>query len=184
MLRRPPVAGQAHPLASALASARKNFQTHSAWADPEAARIGGHLLEGQSVRMGSKSSGADSIGVSVKVLDSRQKPLDGSRTYKLHLPPNPPVKDFWAVTMYDTQTRSQLQTDQQFPTLGSQDKGLKQNADGSYDIYFAPEAPAGQESNWLQTVPEKSWFIALRMYGPLQPWIDQTWRPGEIELVQ
>ena len=70
----------------------------------------------------------------------RSRPLDGSKTYKLHIPPNPPVKDFWAVTMYDTQTRSQLQTDQQFPTLGSQTEGIKKNADGSYDIYFAPEA--------------------------------------------
>lgn len=118
------------------------------------------------------------------MLDAKQRPLDGSKTYKLHLPPNPPVKDFWAITMYDTQTRSQLQTDQQFPTLGSQDKGIKKNADGSYDIYFAPKAPKGQESNWLQTIPGKSWFIALRMYGPLKPWVDQTWRPGEIELVK
>ena len=86
--------------------------------------------------------------------------------------------------MYDTQTRSQLQTDQQFPTLDSYREGMKKNADGSIDIYFAPEPPEGQENNWLQTVPDKSWFIALRMYGPLQPWIDQTWRPGEIELVE
>jgi len=120
----------------------------------------------------------------IAALDSKKRPFDGSKTYKLHLPPNPPVKDFWAVTMYDTQTRSQLQTDQQFPTLGSQTEGMQQNADGSYDIYFAPKAPAGKEGNWLQTVRGKSWFIALRMYGPLQPWIDQTWRPGEIELVE
>jgi len=117
-------------------------------------------------------------------VDSQKRPLDGSKTYKLHLPPDIPVKDFWAVTMYDTQTRSQLQTDQQFPTLDSYRKGMKTNADGSIDIYFAPEPPEGQEGNWLQTVPGKSWFIALRLYGPLQPWIDQTWRPGEIELVQ
>jgi hypothetical protein len=117
-------------------------------------------------------------------LDSKKRPLDGSKTYKLHLPPNPPVKDFWALTMYDTQTRSQLQTDQQFPTLGSQTKGVKKNPDGSYDIYFAPEPPEGKEGNWLQTIPGKSWWLALRMYGPLQPWIDQTWRPGEIELVE
>ena len=117
-------------------------------------------------------------------VDSKKRPLDGSKTYKLHLPPNIPVKDFWAVTMYDTQTRSQLQTDQQFPTLDSYREGMKKNADGSIDIYFAPAAPTGQESNWLQTVPGKSWFIALRVYGPLQPWIDQTWRPGEIELVE
>ena len=117
-------------------------------------------------------------------LDSNKQPLDGSKTYKLHLPPNVPVKDFWALTMYDTQTRSQLQTDQQFPTLGSQTKGINTNADGSYDIYFAPTAPEGQKGNWLQTVPGKSWWLALRMYGPEEAWIKQTWRPGEIELIE
>jgi len=117
-------------------------------------------------------------------LDANKQALDGSKTYRLHLPPNVPAKDFWALTMYDTQTRSQLQTDQQFPTLGSQTEGIQTNADGSYDIYFAPEAPAGKEGNWLQTIPGKSWWLALRMYGPEQPWIDQTWRPGEIELVE
>jgi len=117
-------------------------------------------------------------------LDADKKPLDGSKTYRLHLPPNVPVNDFWAVTMYDTQTRSQLQTSQKFPTVGSLTEGMEKNADGSYDIYFAPNAPEGKEGNWLQTVPDKSWFLLLRMYGPLEPWIDKTWRPSEIELVQ
>lgn len=117
-------------------------------------------------------------------LDADKKPLDGSKTYRLHLPSDVPVNDFWAVTLYDTQTRSQLQTSQKFPTLGSQTKGIEKNADGSYDIYFAPEAPEGKQSNWLQTNSEKSWFTILRMYGPLEPWINKTWRPGEIELVQ
>ena len=113
-------------------------------------------------------------------LDVKGEPFDGSRTYKLHLPPNVPVNDFWAVTIYDAQTRSQLQTSQLFPTVGSLTKGIEKNADGSYDIYFAPKAPAGKEGNWLQTVPRKSWFILLRMYGPLEPWINKTWRPGDI----
>ncbi|PVB59846.1 DUF1254 domain-containing protein [Labrenzia sp. 011] len=116
--------------------------------------------------------------------DSKKKALDGSKTYKLTMPPNVPAKDFWALTMYDTQTRSQLQTDQQFPTLGSQTEGIDTNADGSYDIYFAPKPPKGKEGNWLQTIPGKSWWLALRLYGPEQPWIDQSWRPGEIELVK
>ena len=110
--------------------------------------------------------------------------FDGSKTYKLHLPKDVPVNDFWAVTIYDTQTRSQLQTSQSFPTVGSQSKGMIQNEDGSYDVYFAPEPPKGKEGNWLQTVPGKSWFTILRMYGPLEPWINKTWRPGEIEIVQ
>jgi len=117
-------------------------------------------------------------------LDSRKQPLDGSKTYKLHIPANPPAKDFWALTMYDNQTRSMLQTSQALPTLGSATEGLKQNADGSYDIYFSPKPPKGYENNWLATVPGKGWFVALRMYGPLEPWIEKTWRPSEIELVE
>ena len=115
--------------------------------------------------------------------DSEKRALDGSKTYQLHLPPDVPVKDFWAITLYDTQTRSQLQTSQRFPTVGSQSEGIRENADGSYDIYFGPKPPRGKEHNWLETIPGKSWFTILRMYGPLAPWIDKTWRPGEIEKV-
>jgi hypothetical protein len=117
-------------------------------------------------------------------LDSEKKAFDGAMTYKLHLPKDVPVKDFWALTLYDTQTRSMLQTGQAFPTVGSQSKGFETNADGSYDVYFGPTAPAGKEANWLQTVPGKSWFTILRMYGPLEAWIDKSWRPGEIEMVK
>jgi hypothetical protein len=117
-------------------------------------------------------------------VDSRKQPLDGSKTYKLHISPNPPAKDFWAVTVYDNQTRSQLQTSQLFPTVGSQTEGIRQNADGSYDIHFGPKPLEGYENNWIETVPGKGWFVALRMYGPLEAWIDKTWRPGEIELVK
>jgi hypothetical protein len=119
----------------------------------------------------------------IAYLDSKKQILDGSNIYKLHLPPNVPVNNFWAVTVYDPQTRSLLQTSQPFPTVGSQSEGFQQNSDGSYDVYFAPQPPAGKERNWLQTVPGKSWFVILRMYGPLEAWIDQSWRPGEIELV-
>jgi len=117
-------------------------------------------------------------------LDADKNPFDGSKTYKLHLPPDVPVNNFWAVTLYDTQTRSLLQTSQTFPTVGSQSAGFEKNADGSYDVYFSPKAPEGKANNWLQTIPGKSWFTILRMYGPLEPWINKTWRPGEIELVK
>ena len=149
--------------------------------DPRVLFHFGYICVSPAMAMTVAGKGSD---YSMGMLDSNGDVFDGSKTYKLHVPPNPPAKDFWAITMYDTQTRSQLQTDQQFPTLGSQDKGIKTNPDGSMDIYFSPKAPKGMEGNWLQTIPGKSWFIALRIYGPEQPWIDQTWRPGEIELVE
>lgn len=94
-----------------------------------------------------------------------------------------PAKDFWSIVVYDNQTRSMLQTDQRLPAVGSQ-KGAVANPDTSVDVYFGPTAPAGHEANWVQTIPGKGWNVLLRLYGPLQPWYDKTWRPGEIELTK
>ena len=79
--------------------------------------------------------------------DAGGKPLDGSKTYRVHLPPNVPAKNFWSFVVYDNQTRSMIQTDQQFPSVSSARKGVQQNADGSYDVYFGPKAPKGKEKN-------------------------------------
>jgi hypothetical protein len=117
-------------------------------------------------------------------VDSEGKPLDGSKTYKIHLPPHIPAKDFWSFVVYDNQTRSMLQTDQQFPSIGSQKEGVVVNPDTSVDVWFGPTAPRGHEANWVQTVPGKGWNVLFRLYGPLQPWFDKTWKPGEFEVVQ
>ena len=117
-------------------------------------------------------------------VDVKGNAFDGSKTYKIHLPPKIPAKDFWSFTLYDNQTRSMLQTDQQFPSVGSQTKGLQVNDDKSVDVWIGPTAPVGQENNWLQTIPAKGWNTILRLYGPLEPWFDKTWKPGEFELVK
>jgi hypothetical protein len=113
--------------------------------------------------------------------DSKGNPFDGGKNYKLHLPPNIPVKDFWSVIVYSNQTRSMIQTDQRFPSVSSQNKALLVNPDGSIDVYFGPKPPAGEEKNWIQTAPGKGWNTILRLYGPLEPWFNKTWWPGEIE---
>jgi hypothetical protein len=119
----------------------------------------------------------------INATDANGDYLDGAKHYRLNLPADFPANDFWSVVVYDPQTRSQLQSEQPFPARNNKRHNLDVNADGSVDLYFGPTAPDGKADNWIQTVPGKGWFAALRLYGPLEPWFDKTWRPGEIELL-
>jgi hypothetical protein len=118
------------------------------------------------------------------VADTSGKEFDGAKTYRVNIPANVPAKDFWSVVVYDPQTRSELQTSQPFPSKNNKRDNLIFNRDGSVDLYFGPKAPAGKEANWIASVPGKGWFTIFRLYGPLEPWFDKTWRPGEMELVK
>ena len=109
--------------------------------------------------------------------------LYGEKNYKLHILPDVPAKDFWSLVVYDPQTRSELQTDQKFPNKNSSRGELVYNDDGSVDLFFGPKAPKGKESNWIQTVPDKAWFVLFRVYGPLQPWFDKSWQLNDFELI-
>jgi hypothetical protein len=115
--------------------------------------------------------------------DSEGHYLNGSNSYKLNIPADPPVKDFWSIVIYDPQTRSMLETDNPFPSVNSELSDLEKNSDGSVDLYFGPKPPEGKEKNWIQTIENKGWFVILRIYGPLEPWFDKSWQPGEIEPV-
>ena len=114
--------------------------------------------------------------------------FDGAKTYKVTLPKGIPAAAFWSFTVYDNQTRSMLATSQKYPRAGSQgypSPAAEPNADGSTTVYFGPKQPDGvKRGNWIQTDPNKGWFLLLRLYSPLQPFFDKSWRPSEIELVR
>jgi hypothetical protein len=115
--------------------------------------------------------------------DSMGRYLDGGKTYKITLPAPIPAAQFWSFMVYDGQTRSMLETDQKLAGLDSNQKGVEKDPDGSVTVWFAPRAPAGHETNWVQTMPGKGWNTLLRLYAPLEPWFDKTWKPGDFELV-
>ena len=117
-------------------------------------------------------------------MDNDGNYLYGDKTYRLNIPADPPAKDFWSVVVYDPQTRSELQTGQPYPSKNSTRDPLETNSDGSVDLFFGPTPSAGKHANWIETVPAKGWFAVLRLYGPLEPWFERTWRPGELELLQ
>ena len=114
--------------------------------------------------------------------DANAAYLDGSRTYKVTLAGPVPAKDFWSFTVYDNQTRSLLATDQKLAGIDSTLPGIKKNPDGGATIWFGPKAPAGEVKNWVQTIPGKGYNVLLRLYGPLEPWFNQSWRPSDFEL--
>ncbi|HEY2908592.1 MAG TPA: DUF1214 domain-containing protein, partial [Vicinamibacterales bacterium] len=108
--------------------------------------------------------------------------FNGAQTYRLHVPPNAPAKQFWSVTLYDTDTRALIQSKEQRSDRSSRDDIVK-NADGSVDLYFGQTAPKGFEQNWIPTVPGRAWFAGFRFYGPLEPYFDKSWPLPDIQKV-
>jgi hypothetical protein len=109
--------------------------------------------------------------------------LSGGNTYRLHVPANPPAKQFWSVTTYDKDTRQVVVTEQGRPDLSSRKEDLVKNNDGSEDVYFGPKAPKGKEANWVQTVPGKEWVTYFRFYAPTESFFDKSWSLPDFEKI-
>lgn len=116
--------------------------------------------------------------------DSDGNWLDGGKTYKLKVPANPPVKRFWSLAVYDTETRSLIQNGTPKSTVGSNRPEIKMNKDGTFDVYIGPKAPKGMESNWVKTIPGRNVFVYFRFYSPTEPFFDGSWKLGDLELVK
>ena len=116
--------------------------------------------------------------------DSKGDFLNGSDTYKLRLPPNPPAALFWAVTAYNITDGTMPETDQLLPsTNGYFD--VPHSKDGSIEIWFGPKQPDGiADSAFIQTVPNRHFLVALRLYGSGVEFYDQSWKPDDVVKVK
>src|SRR5215813_13617663 len=112
--------------------------------------------------------------------DARGEFLNGSNTYKLHLPPNPPAALFWAVTAYNITDGTMVEAPQLMPSINGFNK-VATNGDGSVDLWFGPAKPAAAaDSNFIQTVSGRNFLAALRLYGTGVEFFDQTWKPDDV----
>jgi len=115
--------------------------------------------------------------------DKAGNTLDGSKTYRLNVPANAPVRQYWSATLYDRETHALIR-EVSHAARSSQSPGLQVNTDGSVDLYFGPTAPEGKESNWTPTDPKGEFEVLFRFYGPLPSLFDKTWVLPDVELVK
>jgi hypothetical protein len=119
----------------------------------------------------------------VAIEDKEGNTLEGNKTYRLNVPANAPVRQYWSATLYDRDTHALIR-EMSHAARSSQSPGLQVNTDGSVDLYFGPQAPAGKESNWTPTDPSAGFEIMFRFYGPLPTLFDKTWVLPDVELVK
>ena len=118
----------------------------------------------------------------VSIRDKDNRGFDGGQTYRLHVPPDAPVNQYWSVTAYDRQTHALIKNMPR-ASRASNAADVQKNADGSTDIYFGPKAPAGKDSNWVPTDPQRGFELMLRVYGPTKEFFDKVWVIPDVEKV-
>ena len=137
---------------------------------------------GASPAMFRRDPGAGSL-YWLGLADRNGSSLNGGKSYRLSVQLPVPARLFWSVTVYDTATRSQVQTAQNKAALRSLFE-LKNVYGVAADLFFGPTPPRGGEDRWIQTLPGKGWFAYFRIYGPEAPAFDGTWKPGDFELIR
>ncbi len=153
----------------------------SEFADPNSYAFGGRAVMYSIAYFSPKQLGAGQFYV-LAIRDSAGQSLDGSKTYRLTVPPNAPVRQYWSATAYDGQTHALIKSVSR-ASCASNGSDVKKNANGSVDVYFAPKAPFGKESNWVSTDPNGKFEILFRFYGPEKALFDKSWKLPDIEQI-
>jgi hypothetical protein len=119
----------------------------------------------------------------INIKDKDGNAYDGGKTYRLIVPPNAPVEQYWSVTAYDRQTHALIRHVDR-ASRASNAADVQKNADGSVDLYLGPTAPAGKETNWIPTDPARGFELMFRLYAPTRALFDKAWKLPDVELVK
>ena len=119
----------------------------------------------------------------LNISDRAGKPLEGSKTYRLTVPANAPIEQYWSATVYARETHALIKGMPR-SSLASNDTAVQKNTDGSVDIYFGPKAPAGKESNWVPTDPKGRFEVLFRLYGPKKELFEKLWKLPDLDEVK
>ena len=107
--------------------------------------------------------------------------LEGSENYKIVVPADVPIDNFWAITVYDLKSASYIR--EKAKSSVDSNMKLKKNKDGSVTIYFGVKAPKGKETNWIPTEKDHRFFLLFRFYGPQKGVFDGSWELNNIEKI-
>jgi hypothetical protein len=89
-------------------------------------------------------------------------------------------QQYWSATVYDRATHAFIR-DARRLSRSSQTPGLQKNTDGSAEVFFGPNAPAGKETNWVPTNANGQFEVLFRFYGPEKALFEKAWKLPDIE---
>jgi len=149
------------------------------FANPDSYPVDGRGVAYSMAYFSAKHLGAGQYYL-MTVRDKDGDAFDGAKTYRLKVPANPPVKLYWSATIYDRETHAPIREVSR-ASRASTSPGIQKNADGSTDVYFGPQAPDGQDANWVPTNADGKFEVLFRFYGPEKPLFDKSWVLPDIE---
>ncbi len=152
------------------------------YSDPDSYPVDYRGLAYTYAFIGLKRMGAGQMYI-IAIRDKDGNTLDGSRTYRLHVPANAPIEQYWSVTAYDRQTHALIRNVER-ASRASNNTEVQKNPDGSVDLYIGAKAPTGQEANWIPTDPKRGFELMFRAYGPTKAFFDKQWKLEDVETVQ
>ena len=119
----------------------------------------------------------------IAIKDKAGRSFDGGKTYKLTVPANVPVQQYWSLTAYDRETHALIRNMSR-ASRSSQIADLQKNSDGSVDLFLGPKAPKGKDANWIPTDPKREFEVMFRLYAPTKALFDKSWVLPDVEQVR